>query len=94
MVELRTEIGRRPLAKTGDHVHQHPERWPGAQQGKRLGRPRYVLDGRHRIAVARALGERSIPATITEVRLTHPGVSAITSQASSRGSQPRHRGAG
>ena len=40
MVELQTEIGRRPLAKTGDHVHQHPERWPGAQQGKRLGRPR------------------------------------------------------
>ena len=39
----------------------------------------YVLDGRHRIAVARALGERSILANITEVRLTHPGVPAITS---------------
>jgi hypothetical protein len=38
-----------------------------------------VLDGRHRIAVARALGERSISATITEVRLTHPGVPTITS---------------
>jgi hypothetical protein len=39
----------------------------------------YVLDGRHRIAVARALGERSILANITEVRLTQPGVPAITS---------------
>jgi len=29
----------------------------------------YVLDGRHRIAVARALGERSICANVTEVRL-------------------------
>src|SRR6516164_9853647 len=36
----------------------------------------YVLDGRHRIAVARALGERSILANITEVRLTHSGVPA------------------
>ena len=45
----------------------------------RCGGRYYVLDGRHRIAVARALGERSIPATITEVRLTHPGVPAITS---------------
>ena len=45
----------------------------------RCGGRDYVLDGRHRIAVARALGERSIPATITEVRLTHPGVPAITS---------------
>jgi hypothetical protein len=45
----------------------------------RCGGRYYVLDGRHRIAVARALGERSISATITEVRLTHPGVPAITS---------------
>jgi len=29
-----------------------------------------VLDGHHRIAVARALGENSIQANITEVRLT------------------------
>jgi hypothetical protein len=29
----------------------------------------YVLDGRHRIAVARALGERSICANVTEIRL-------------------------
>ena len=34
----------------------------------------YVLDGHHRIAVARALGENSILANITEVRLTHPDV--------------------
>ena len=45
----------------------------------RCGGQYYVLDGRHRIAVARALGERSILANITEVRLTHPGVPAITS---------------
>ena len=45
----------------------------------RCGGRYYVFDGRHRIAVARALGERSILANITEVRLTHPGVPAITS---------------
>jgi ParB-like chromosome segregation protein Spo0J len=45
----------------------------------RCGGQYYVLDGRHRIAVARALGERSILANITEVRLTHPEVPAITS---------------
>jgi hypothetical protein len=33
----------------------------------------YVLDGNHRIAVARALGEQSIWANVTEVRLTKPG---------------------
>jgi hypothetical protein len=36
----------------------------------------YVLDGRHRIAVARALGERSILANITEVRSGVPKVSS------------------
>jgi hypothetical protein len=30
----------------------------------------YVLDGHHRIAVARALGERWVSANITDVRLT------------------------
>ena len=45
----------------------------------RCGGQYYVLDGRHRIAVARALGERSILANITEVRLTHPGAPALTS---------------
>ena len=34
----------------------------------------YVLDGRHRIAVARALGERWVLANITDVRLNCPGV--------------------
>ena len=29
----------------------------------------YVLDGHHRIAVARALGQRSVSALVTEVRL-------------------------
>jgi hypothetical protein len=33
----------------------------------------YVLDGHHRIAVARALGERSVWATVTDVRPSHPG---------------------
>jgi hypothetical protein len=32
----------------------------------------YVLDGRHRIAVARALGQRSVWARVTEVRLNNP----------------------
>ena len=45
----------------------------------RCGARYYVLDGRHRIAVARALGERSILANITEVRPARPGVPAITS---------------
>ncbi|HEY1003394.1 MAG TPA: hypothetical protein VGD83_27510, partial [Streptosporangiaceae bacterium] len=34
----------------------------------------YVLDGHHRIAVARALGERSVWAIITQVRLNQTGV--------------------
>lgn len=32
----------------------------------------YVLDGHHRIAVARALGERWVLANITDVRVNHP----------------------
>jgi hypothetical protein len=38
----------------------------------RCGGCYYVLDGHHRIAVARALGERSICALVTEVRLNNP----------------------
>jgi hypothetical protein len=38
----------------------------------RCGGCYYVLDGRHRIAVARALGQRSVCALVTEVRLTNP----------------------
>jgi hypothetical protein len=38
----------------------------------RCGGSYYVLDGRHRIAVARALGQRSICAFVTEVRLSDP----------------------
>ena len=33
----------------------------------------YVVDGHHRIAVARALGQRSVWALVTEVRLSNPG---------------------
>jgi hypothetical protein len=40
----------------------------------RCGGQYYVLDGHHRIAVARALGERWVWANITEVRLNHPDV--------------------
>ena len=38
----------------------------------RCGGSYYVVDGRHRIAVARALGQRSICALVTEVRLNNP----------------------
>jgi len=40
----------------------------------RCGGQYYVLDGHHRIAVARALGERWVWANITEVRLNDPDV--------------------
>jgi hypothetical protein len=43
----------------------------------RCGGQYYVLDGHHRVAVARALGERRIWASITEVRLNHPDVPGI-----------------
>jgi hypothetical protein len=33
----------------------------------------YVFDGHHRVAVARALGERMVWATITQVRMNQPG---------------------
>ena len=52
----------------------------------------YVLDGRHRIAVARALGERSICANVTEVRLNKPGPARAPSCTGvSRTSGPRRR---
>lgn len=37
------------------------------------GRGYYVLDGHHRIAVARALGQRWVQANITAVRMIRPG---------------------
>jgi hypothetical protein len=40
----------------------------------RCGGQYYVLDGHHRIAVARALGERWVSANVTEVRLSRPGM--------------------
>jgi hypothetical protein len=36
----------------------------------------YVEDGHHRIAVARALGERQVWATVTEVRPARPATPA------------------
>jgi hypothetical protein len=44
----------------------------------RCGDQYYVLDGHHRIAVTRALGERWVLANITEVRLNHPGAPNIS----------------
>ena len=44
----------------------------------------YVLDGHHRIAVARALGERWVWATITEVRKNQPGTPGSTQVRSTR----------
>ena len=44
----------------------------------RCGGQYYVLDGHHRVAVARALGERWVCANITEVRLNHPGAPNIS----------------
>ena len=44
----------------------------------RCGGQYYVLDGHHRVAVARALGERWVCANITEVRLNYPGAPNIS----------------
>jgi hypothetical protein len=38
----------------------------------------YVLDGHHRVAVARALGYRSVCALVAEVRLNNPVPPAVT----------------
>jgi hypothetical protein len=45
----------------------------------------YVLDGHHRIAVARALGQRSVWALVTEVRLTNPAPLASCLQVAAGG---------
>ena len=42
----------------------------------------YVLDGHHRIAVARALGQRSVWALVTDVRLNNPYLTGTRSPAS------------
>ena len=44
----------------------------------RCGGQYYVLDGRHRIAVARALGERWILANITDGRLNYESKPVVT----------------
>jgi hypothetical protein len=44
----------------------------------RCGGRYYVLDGRHRIAVARALGERWVLANITDVRLNQPDAQNVS----------------
>lgn len=52
----------------------------------RCGGQYYVIDGRHRIAVARALGERRILANITDVRLNPPATAARSPKPSAAGS--------
>jgi hypothetical protein len=47
----------------------------------RCGGQYYVLDGHHRIAVARALGERWVCANVTEVRLNDSDVPNVSYQA-------------
>jgi hypothetical protein len=44
----------------------------------RCGGQYYVLDGRHRIAVARSLGERWVLANITDVRLNRQSVPTVS----------------
>jgi hypothetical protein len=52
----------------------------------------YVLDGNHRIAVARALGERSVCANVTEVRLNKPGTPRSDGSAEAAGNSAMHVG--
>jgi hypothetical protein len=71
----------RQFRPTSDHVRERFQRIAvGIRSGRgmdpvelyRCGGSYYVLDGRHRIAVARALGQRSVWALVTEVRLNNP----------------------
>jgi len=66
---------------TSDHVRSRFERVAAEVRSGRgmepvelyqCGGSYYVLDGHHRIAVARALGQRSVWAITTEVRLNQP----------------------
>jgi hypothetical protein len=71
----------RQFRPTSDHVRARFQRIAAeVRSGRgmdpvelyRCGDSYYVLDGRHRIAVARALGQRSVWAHVTEVRLNKP----------------------
>jgi hypothetical protein len=77
----QTRCFDRQFRPTSDHVRARFQRIAAeVRSGRgmdpvelyRCGGSYYVLDGRHRIAVARALGQRSIWALVTEVRLNNP----------------------
>ncbi len=58
--------------RTTSEVPRSRFEWLAAAELYQCGGRYYVLDGQHRIAVARALGERSVWANVTEVRLNQP----------------------
>ena len=79
----------RQFRPTSDHVRARFQRIAAeVRSGRgmdpvelyRCGGSYYVLDGRHRIAVARALGERSVCALVTEVRLNNPAAARPASR--------------
>lgn len=76
-----TKCFDRRFRPTSDHVRARFQRVAAeVRSGRgmdpvelyRCGGAYYVLDGHHRIAVARALGQRSVWALVTEVRLNSP----------------------
>ena len=72
-----TKCFDRQFRPTSDYVWARFQRIAGeVRSGRgmdyRCSGSYYVLDGRHRIAVARALGQRSVSALVTEVRLNNP----------------------
>jgi hypothetical protein len=71
----------RRFRPTSDHVRSRFQRVAAEVRSGRgmepvelyqCGDSYYVLDGHHRIAVARALGQRSVWALVSQVRLTSP----------------------
>jgi len=76
-----TKCFDRRFRPTSDHVRARFQRVAAEVRSGRgmdpvelyqCGGSYYVLDGHHRIAVARALGQRSVWALVTEVRLNSP----------------------
>jgi len=76
-----TKCFDRQFRPTSDHVRARFQRIAAEVRSGRgmdpvelyqCGGSYYVLDGHHRIAVARALGQRSVWALVTEVRLNRP----------------------
>ena len=76
-----TKCFDRRFRPTSDHVRARFQRVAAEVRSGRgmdpvelyqCGGSYYVIDGHHRIAVARALGQHSVWALVTEVRLTSP----------------------